>query len=101
MFDTTAEQPLPLTILAREVPNRIGKRGINCATLWRWCMKVNRHGVRLESVVVGGVRMSSREALARFISACTAAANGEQIPVRNNRQREAAIAAAEREMARP
>jgi hypothetical protein len=98
MFDTTAEQPLPLAILAREVPNRRGKRGINCATVWRWTMKDNKYGVRLESVVIGGVRMSSREALARYIERTTAAANGEPVPVRTSRQREAAIRAAEREL---
>jgi hypothetical protein len=55
--------------------------------------------VRLETIVVGGLRYTSAEALERFAARCTAAADGTTMPVRTTRQREAAIAAAERELA--
>ena len=97
MIDTTLEEPVPLAVLAREVVNRGGRRGINVSTVWRWIQR-GIHGVRLESILVGGIRMSSREALARFFAATTAAANGKQTPVRTSRQRQRDIAAAEKEL---
>ncbi len=98
MIDTTLEHPVPLSVLAREVVNREGRRGVNVSTLWRWIQR-GIHGVRLESTLVGGIRMSTRQALARFFAATTAAADGTTSPVRTNRQRERSIAAAEKEWA--
>ena len=57
-------------------------------------------GVKLETVRCGGRRLTSLEAVQRFIAGCTAAAAGEPIAPRTNRQREAAIAAAERELSK-
>jgi hypothetical protein len=99
MIDLNHEQLLPLTVLSREITNRDGRRGINVATIWRWCMKTNRYGVKLESVILGGTRMSSREALSRYVQATTAAANGESIPIRSANQRQRAIDDASRELA--
>lgn len=90
MIDTTLENPVPLSLLAREVVNREGRRGINVSTLWRWIQRGVK-GQRLESLMVGGIRMSTREALSRFFVATTAAANGEAIPIHTDRQRERAI----------
>jgi hypothetical protein len=56
-------------------------------------------GVRLDSIILGGRRYTSVEALERFTAACTAAANGTAPEVRTSAQREAAIAAAEAELA--
>ena len=53
--------------------------------------------VKLETVKCGGRRMTSVEAVQRFITAVTAAADGPVCPPRTNRQREAAISKAERD----
>jgi len=99
MIDTQSEELLSLAKLAREVPSRSG-RGVQVSTIWRWCIKGCK-GVRLESVVCGSIRFSSREALHRFFAATTAAADSITAPVtRTSKQRERAIAAAERELAR-
>lgn len=97
MIDTAVEQPVPLAVVAREVPNREGRRGINISTLWRWIQRGIK-GQRLESVMVGGIRMTSREALQRFFTATTAAADGNKPTVRTNAQRQRAIDEAEAEL---
>jgi hypothetical protein len=67
------------------------------ATVWRWIL----HGVRghkLESILVGGQRFTSVEAIERFIAATTATANGEPAPIRSPQQRERAAERAGREL---
>ena len=98
MFDTDSEQPIPLSLAAKETPNRSGSRGVNVATTWRWAIKGCR-GIKLQTCMIGGVRMTSREAMRRFFEQLTAAADGTQAQVRTSSQREKAIAAAERELA--
>jgi hypothetical protein len=68
------------------------------ATVWRWVQSGCR-GVKLETVLIGGRRYTSKEALERFIERTTAAANGDVIPVRTAKQRQKAIEVAERELA--
>ena len=72
---------------------------ISAATVGRWFGKGVR-GVRLESIVVGGRRYTTREALQRFVDATTAAPSPAAGPAdcRTNRQRDAAIARAEAEL---
>ncbi len=48
------------------VPRRHGKP-LSIPTLWRWVGKGVR-GVRLETTMVGGVRMTSRDAWERFLA---------------------------------
>jgi hypothetical protein len=67
------------------------------STLWRWYTHGVR-GVRLETLVVAGRRFCSREAIERFVTATTAAANGDPLPVRTPHQRQRDIAKAEREV---
>ena len=91
-IDISSETLLSLTEAAKAIPGRP-----SVCSLHRWRL----HGVRgakLETVLVGGRRFVSREALERFIAATTAAAAGERPPPRTPRQREKAIAAAEREL---
>src|SRR3989442_321478 len=97
MIDTANEQLLPLSAAARELPSRSGARGINVSTVWRWSLRGVR-GVRLETALIGGIRMTSREALARFFSRTTAAADGTIQTIRTPKQRQRAIEAAEREL---
>jgi hypothetical protein len=68
-------------------------------TVWRWVLNGIR-GIKLESIVVGSKRFTSREAVDRFISATTAVANGEPAPTRSPRAREREIARATDELDR-
>jgi hypothetical protein len=70
---------------------------VHASTVHRWRLKGVR-GVKLETIMRGGIRHTSREAIERFFSSTTAAANGEPAPTRTPKQRERAIVAAEREL---
>ena len=85
-----SEQKLTLSQAARQVD-------VNPSTVWRWSLKGVR-GVKLETYSIGAKRYTTAEALIRFTESCTVAANGEQPKARTNRQREAAIRRAEREL---
>ena len=77
------------------------REGVNSSTVWRWSLRGCR-GVKLESFSIGAKRFTTAEAFARFVEATTAIAQGAPAPgptVRSNRQREAAIRAAEAELA--
>jgi hypothetical protein len=96
MIDVQNEQVNPLTIFAREVPNRAGGCGVNVSTPWRWALKGSR-GVKLETVFVGGIRMTSREAGQRFYERVTAVANGDTAQTTTTKSRLKQIEAAEHE----
>lgn len=87
------EHLLSITVAAREVPGRP-----HVSTIWRW---VNRgvRGVKLETIMVGGRRFTSREALERFNQRITAVTAGEPLPVRTTRQRARDIDQARRDLA--
>ncbi|MGD8453932.1 MAG: DUF1580 domain-containing protein [Phycisphaerae bacterium] len=63
MIDTTVEQLIPLRKAARVINPA---KPAHISTIWRWTLHGVR-GQRLESVVLGGVRHTSREACQRFI----------------------------------
>lgn len=67
------EHLLTLSQAMHELPNRPSP-----STAWRWYRK-GVHGIRLETTVIGGRRYTSREALDRFLSAVTSAADSEPI----------------------
>ena len=96
MIDTQNEELLSLAQAAREVPSRSG-RGVSPATIWRWCSRGCK-GIRLESVVCGAIRFTSRAAIAKFFAATDAQANGELPALRTPKERERAITAAEKEL---
>lgn len=83
------ETLLTLTQAAATLPNKP-----HASTIHRWRLNGVR-GIRLETIMVGGRRYTSREALERFSARLTAAADGEPPPSRTGKQREKAIAAAE------
>jgi hypothetical protein len=93
MIDTTAEKMIRVGEAASAIPGRPHK-----ATVWRWVLRGVR-GIKLETIVVGAMRYTSREAIERFIAQTTAKANGDPIPIRTPRQRERAIERAEKELA--
>ena len=86
-----SEQRLTLNQLAKD-------EGVNPSTVWRWSLRGVR-GVKLETFSVGARRFTTTEAFGRFVDGTTAAAQGEQPQARTNRQRDAAIAQAEAELA--
>ena len=94
-IDIENERVIPI----REAPKHIPGRP-SLASVYRWMTDGVRGGVRLESIVVGGQRFTSLEAIGRFIRATTANSPGASAPVPRptSRQREAAIRKAEREL---
>lgn len=62
---TIDEQLLTVREAARLFPGRRGNP-INISTIWRWMLD-HRRGVQLESIIVGGVRYTSRSAIQRYI----------------------------------
>ncbi len=94
MSHLLAESRLSLAELAR-------REGMAVSTVWRWTLRGVR-GVKLETFSVGAKRCTTGEAFGRFVDATTAAAQGTPTapPVRTNRQRDAAIRAAEVELAK-
>lgn len=86
-----SETLLTIPEAAREIP----PKGVDVATVWRWVLRGTR-GRKLESVLIGGRRYTSREALARF-SQPAIHQPGSSKPT--SRQRERQIAAAEAELA--
>lgn len=79
------------TEAAKHIPGRP-----NPSTVWRWYKRGVR-GVRLETVVVGGKRFTSLQAIRRFIERSTAAADGTPT-VSTPKARARQIAQAEREL---
>ena len=77
MLDLPCEDPLPIRDVPAEVQEATGHRP-HIATVWRWVQRGCR-GVKLETALVGGRRITSREAIHRFVEATTAAADGSQI----------------------
>ncbi len=93
MTNLLAESRLSLTELSR-------REKVALSTTWRWTLRGVRR-VKLETFSIGAKRFTTSEAFARFVVATTAAAQGAPtVPtVRTNRQRDAAIAKAEAELA--
>lgn len=95
MIDVSRERPITFNTAAKFLPD--GRRP-GFSTWWRW----STHGIRgvlLETILVGGRRCTTAEAVARFFERTTAAASGQPVPQRTNRQRQAAIKKAEAECA--
>ena len=60
MIDITQETVIPITEAAQHIPGRP-----SIPTLWRWVLKGTR-GNKLESILVGGRRFTSVEAIQRY-----------------------------------
>lgn len=81
MSVVSSESWLPLSATSKFFPGRPHR-----STIWRFAMKGVR-GVRLETIVCGGRRYTSEEAILKFIAATTAAADGERVPMPPSPQR--------------
>jgi hypothetical protein len=93
MIDMHNETLLAIAEVSDHVPTHP-----HVATVWRWIQKGIR-GVRLESVLIGGMRYTSKEALQRFFEGSNASTNGTQSRRTQPVRKQAAIEAAEREFA--
>jgi len=82
---------------SRISPTKLARReGISPSTPWRWLLRGVK-GHKLESFLVGGKRYTTLEAYQRFIVALNAGP-GERPVARTTKQREAAVARAEKEL---
>ncbi len=79
-----------------DAANTLPGGAIHVSTIHRWRLKGVR-GVRLETILRGGTRYTSVEAIERFFAATTAAADGNIPPSPTPSQREREISRAERE----
>lgn len=91
MIDTSTERLCTLAQATRHVPGNP-----HIATLHRWRLRGVR-GVKLETVLVGGRRFTSVEALARFTERLN---GGRGVERTTPRQRQRQIEQAEAELAR-
>ena len=71
-IDLTKERPVSFNGASRFLPDDLRP---HATTWWRWWKK-GRFGVRLETVVIGGRRYTTKAAVRRFITALTAASSG-------------------------
>lgn len=87
-IDVDAEDIITLGEACRAVP----PKGVSPATMARWIQKGVRGGKRLETILIGGRRLTSKEALARFYAAQNASESPAPMftPSQRLRQSEAA-----------
>jgi len=71
MIDPNTEHLITLKQAARQLPGNV-----HLSTLHRWRMRGVK-GVKLETLMIGGRRYTSVEALSRFFERTTQAADGE------------------------
>jgi len=100
MIDLANETPLSLSEASHQVPRgRDRSKRIHTSTIYRWCTKGVR-GERLEAVRVGGLLVTSCEALNRFFHRLNAGEDGaaSYATAAHKRQREREIKQAERKL---
>lgn len=78
-IDVPNETLIPFRDVPAWTKEQLGRR-IHPSTIHRWRLRGAR-GVKLETLLVGGTRYTSSEALNRFFAATTAAADGESYAV--------------------
>jgi hypothetical protein len=92
MIDIKSDELLTFSQAAKRLPGRP-----HSSTIWRWHMRGVR-GIRLETVLIGGRRYTSVDALQLFVEQTTASADGTPVPSRTSGQRRRAIAAAKQDL---
>ena len=93
MIDIVNEQMLPFSKIPAWCEQHLGNQ-VNRSTVHRWRTRGDR-GRRLETILVGGRRYSSQEALLRFFDSTTAAEDGVNSPQFNAHERKRSIEDAE------
>ena len=87
MIDYNQEQLIPIKQVCDMFPGRTGK-GIALASVWRWISEGLQGGHKLETIIIGGERYTSREAVGRFIAAINDEDAYLQQHTQNNANRE-------------
>lgn len=97
-IDPLSETLISLTDAARLLPARRGGKRPHVSCLYRWTVSGCK-GVILESLQCGGTRVTSKEALSRFLEALTFGADGSPVrsPLKRHRAAELAVRALEAE----
>lgn len=80
-IDFSKEHPITLSLVPIHVPGRRGKK-VHSSSVYRWATKGARGRV-LESVMVGGIRYTTIEAVRRFLTANSQIANMMQSTLEN------------------
>jgi hypothetical protein len=75
------EQVLPVKKAPKYIPGNVSTH-----TAWRWATRGVR-GIKLESMMVGGTRVTSREAIDRFLSKL----NPESVPTTDEADAELSV----------
>jgi hypothetical protein len=88
-IDPLTEEVFSLTKAARRLPRLRDDRPVSVTTVWRWATKGLR-GKRLETAMVGGVRVTSDAALREFFASLSDRGPRAHNParVRSRRDRE-------------
>jgi hypothetical protein len=89
MIDIQTETIVSISEARQHVPGQP-----SVPTLWRWVLSGTRAG-KLESVLIGGRRYTSIEAIQRFAHQSTAGADGKAVTTQTAAQRKLAIQQAE------
>ena len=95
------DEYLTLTEAAKLIPGRVPGKRMAVGTIWRWCRRGVRNGIRLKSVLIGQQRFTTRAWLQEFIDALTQAAEPdgrEPLHLRTPRQRQTAAERATEEL---
>ena len=96
MIDIANETVIPIADAPSYIPGHP-----SLATVWRWVLNGTRAG-KLDSILIGGRRFTSAEAVQRFANRSTAAADGDTQPSLNSfRQRQPAVEQTDRISAIP
>lgn len=74
-IDIHTEELLELNKVPADLEHRTGKR-LNVATIYRWASR-GIAGIQLETILVGGNRFTSAQALNRFFTQSTLAKQGK------------------------
>lgn len=67
-IDPLTDEIFTLTAAAKRLPRLRKGRPVHPSTIWRWALTGIR-GIRLETMMIGGVRVTSANALRQFIHA--------------------------------
>ncbi len=76
-IDLSSEEVLSLEDAIKRLPAK-GRRRLHLSTIYRWAQRGVR-GVLLETISVGGARMTSTQAIQRFCDGVTAARQGRLV----------------------
>ncbi len=66
MIDIEKETLITMNDVCLMFPGRAASKRISLSTVWRWTLRGHK-GVMLDSIVVGGKRYTSKQAVQRFV----------------------------------